>query len=274
MRKRWFFIIVLFLILAAVVSIFCIKKKGTPLGPGGAKATMPVSLSSLASRAINSEAKGDLMEAKIAYQELINNFPGSPDIMKWQKKLEDANIKLLFSPLLTPHSQLYEIKPGDTLTKIANNFKTTAELIMKSNNMASDKILPGRKIKVSTAAFNILVDKSQNTLLLKSEEEIIKTYVVSTGVNNSTPVGNFKIVNKLKNPTWFKAGAIVPAGSPENVLGCCWLGFDLPGYGIHGTTEPQTLGQQVTQGCVRILNPEVEELYAIVPVGTEVTIVD
>jgi len=52
------------------------------------------------------------------------------------------------------------------------------------------------------------------------------------------------------------------------------MGFDLAGFGIHGTTEPQTLGRQVTQGCVRMLNAEVEELYAIVPVGTEVTIVD
>jgi len=52
------------------------------------------------------------------------------------------------------------------------------------------------------------------------------------------------------------------------------MGFDLAGYGIHGTTEPKELGKQVTQGCVRLSNPEVEELYVIVPVGTEVTVVD
>jgi len=66
----------------------------------------------------------------------------------------------------------------------------------------------------------------------------------------------------------------VPAGSPDNILGVAWLGFDLPGYGIHGTTEPQNLGKQVTQGCVRMANTDVEELYTIVPVGTEVQIVD
>jgi lipoprotein-anchoring transpeptidase ErfK/SrfK len=52
------------------------------------------------------------------------------------------------------------------------------------------------------------------------------------------------------------------------------MGIDVPSYGIHGTTEPQSLGKQVTQGCVRMANPEVEELYTIVPLGTEVTIVD
>jgi lipoprotein-anchoring transpeptidase ErfK/SrfK len=122
--------------------------------------------------------------------------------------------------------------------------------------------------------FSILVDKSQNILILKSNEEVIKTYIVSTGANNSTPTGTFKIINKIPHPTWFKAGAVVPAGTPDNILGTRWLGFDLPGYGIHGTTEPQSLGQQVTQGCVRMANLEVEELYTIIPVGTEVTIID
>ncbi|MFA7271176.1 MAG: L,D-transpeptidase, partial [Candidatus Omnitrophota bacterium] len=110
--------------------------------------------------------------------------------------------------------------------------------------------------------------------LLKSDEEIMKTYIVSTGKNNSTPVGNFKITSKLINPTWFKAGAVIPAGSPKNILGTRWLGLDRPSYGIHGTTEPQSLGRQATQGCVRMTNQDVEELYIIVPIGTEVIIVD
>jgi lipoprotein-anchoring transpeptidase ErfK/SrfK len=52
------------------------------------------------------------------------------------------------------------------------------------------------------------------------------------------------------------------------------MGFELAGYGIHGTVDPQSLGKQVTQGCVRMANNEVEELYSIVPEGTEVAIVD
>jgi lipoprotein-anchoring transpeptidase ErfK/SrfK len=232
------------------------------------------SVSSLLAQVKAFDAKGNILEAKSIYQRLINDFPNSPEVMGWQKKIEDLNIKLLFSPIITPKSTLYQIEPGDTLTKIAHKFNTLPELIMKSNNLADDKILPGRKIKVWTGTFSILVDKSQNTLLLKSDEEIIKTYIVSTGANNSTPTNDFKIVNKLRNPTWFKAGAVVPPGSPENILGSRWLGFDLPGYGIHGTTDPQSLGKQVTQGCIRMSNADVEELYNIIPIGAEVTVVD
>ncbi len=220
------------------------------------------------------ESKGQGLEAKKIYQKLIADSPRSGEVMNWQKKIEEINLKLLFSPVMTPGAEAYEIKPGDTLIKIAKEFKTTPELIMRSNQMSSDRIMPGKKIKVWTIPFSIVVDKSQNLLMLKTKEEVLKTYVVATGLNNSTPVGKFKITNKLLNPTWFKAGAVVPAGTPENILGTRWMGFDLPGYGIHGTTEPESLGQQVTQGCVRMRNSEVEELYTMVPVGTEVEVVN
>jgi lipoprotein-anchoring transpeptidase ErfK/SrfK len=265
------------LIVVAGVVLLSVKKSGK-LGvrsqvvaeTGGSSS----SASELLARAKEFEAKGNLLDAKKVYQELTANFAGSGEIMNWQKKLEDLNIKLLFSPVITPKSILYEIKPGDSLVKIAKEFKTTPELIAKANNLISDKIFPGKKIKVWAASLSIVVDKSQNILMLKSDEDIIKTYIVSTGANNSTPVGTFKITSKLPNPTWFKAGAVVPSDSPENVLGTRWLGFELSGYGIHGTIEPQNLGKQVTQGCVRMANSDVEELYAIVPQGTEVTIVD
>ena len=132
----------------------------------------------------------------------------------------------------------------------------------------------GQKIRVWTSKFNIFVDKSQNKLILKDGDVVLKVYDVSTGANNSTPIGKFKITSKLVDPVWFNRGVVVPPESPANVLGSRWMGFDIPGYGIHGTVEPQNVGQQVTAGCVRMRNEEVQELYSIVPLGTEVVIVD
>lgn len=263
--------IVTILVLIIILTFFFRRNKNNiPLQKAGGS----VSASALLNKAKDLQAKGDLVSLKNVYQQLVNDFSNSNEVMNWQKKIDDINIKLLFSSVVTSKSVLYEIKPGDTLAKIAREFKTTPDLIRKSNNLSGDKIIPGRKIKVWTAPFSILVYKSQNILILKSDEEIIKTYIVSTGKNNSTPVGTFKINSKLINPTWYRSGAVVPPGSPENVLGSRWLGIDLPSYGLHGTIEPQKLGQQVTQGCVRLSNPDVEELYTIIPIGTEVVIVD
>ncbi len=271
MRKILALVIAAAVLALAVLFILKITKRPKPVNPVGVKT---VSHGSLVNRAQDLEAKGDLLAAKKSYQELLGEFSNSKDITKWEKKLEDLNMRLLFSNIVTPGSVSYEIKPGDTLTKIAKLYKTTVDLIMRSNNLSSANISPGRKIKVWNLPFSIAVDKSQNKLILKTNDEVFKTYIVSTGTNNSTPVGNFKITNKLINPTWFKAGAVVPAGSPENILGTRWLGIDQPTYGIHGTTMPQDLGKQVTAGCVRMANADVEELYTIVPAGTEVTIVD
>jgi len=269
--KKKIIIISGILILVVIMVVLNMKRSKAPLSLESSSAGSP---SSLINQAKEFEKNNELLNAKEMYLKLVNDFPGSKEVMNWQKKMESLNIKLLFSPAITPKAVLYEIKPGDTLAKIAREFKTTVDLIMKSNNLINDRIVPGRKIKVWTAPFNIFVDKSNNMLLLKCDEEIIKTYIVSTGKNNCTPVGTFKITNKLTNPTWFKAGAVVSSGSPENVLGTRWMGFDLAGYGIHGTVEPQNLGKQVTEGCVRMANQEVEELYTIIPVGTEVNIVD
>lgn len=272
MVNKKVFIITAAIFVVLIIGLFFVLQKGRDSFSGSAFGNS--SAQALLGRVKQLESKGDLVGLRAAYQKLVNDFPNSREVMAWQKNIDNLNIKILFSPLITPKSLAYEIKPGDTLTKIAREFKTTPDLIKRSNNLSDDRIVPGRKIKISNAPWSIVVDKSQNILILKSDEEIIKTYVVSTGKNNSTPVGNFKITSKLVNPTWFKAGAIVPAGSPENILGTRWMGIDLPSYGIHGTTDPKSLGRQVTQGCVRMANPEAEELYTIVPIGTEVVIVD
>ncbi len=271
MKRIWLIILAIAAVLLFTVVILNISKRCRL----SVKNNGRESLSVLLNQANEFDLKGNSSEAKSVYQKLVNQFPNSSDLAKWQKRVEELNIKALFSSEVIPDkSVLYEIKAGDNLLKIAKEFKTTVELIKKSNNLRDDKIMVGRTIRIWTAPFSILVDKSQNILMLKCSDEIIKTYTVSTGANNSTPLGVFKIINKIQSPTWFKAGIIVPAGSPENILGTHWLGLEVSGYGIHGTTDPQDLGKQVTQGCVRMSNSDVEELYTIVSVGTEVTIID
>lgn len=216
----------------------------------------------------------DLKKAKQFYQEAVAVAKSVEDIEQIKKKIEDINMEIIFSSLVDDDSEEYVVVPNDALIKIASKFNTTVELIRRANNLKSDIIVPGQKLKVQKQAFSIVVDKSQNTLFLKEGSELIKTYLVATGENNSTPVGNFKVVNKLRNPTWFRTGAVIAPGSPDNILGSRWLGLDIKGYGIHGTVEPDKLGSQVTLGCIRMNNKEVEELFDLIPSGTEVTIVD
>ena len=221
------------------------------------------------------EAQQQFVEARAMYQMLLERFPESPLLAKTQARLGNVNVALLFSPIVTELDAVHVVRSGDTLGKIASSYRTTVELVRRANGLKGDIIRPDQKLKIPKGTFSIVVDKSQNQLLLTENDQFVKTYRVATGKEESpTPVGTFKVVNRIPDPVWYKQGAVVPPESPENILGTRWLGIDKKGYGIHGSVDPEAIGQRVTAGCVRMTNSDVEELFDIVPVGTEVTIVD
>ncbi len=194
------------------------------------------------------------------------------------KKIAGLLLPGLFMTVLAvaaePPSVSYSVSAGDNLTHIAKKHGVTVDMIRQANGLSGDRLNIGQVLTIPTYKLSIWVDKSDNTLLLKGDEQILKTYSVATGKDNSTPVGTFKITDKLENPTWFKSGAVKQPGAADNQLGSRWMGWDLEHYGIHGTIEPESIGKQATAGCVRMKNEDVEELYRLVPPGTPVTVTD
>lgn len=182
----------------------------------------------------------------------------------------DANIKRLLTPGQAD-ALMHKVQPSETLSKIARKAGVTVELLKAANGLTSDMIRAGQTLRIPSVHFSIVVDKSQNTLTLKNGEEVVKVYRCSTGKEGITPVGEFKIISRMVDPVW---KGVVPPGDPQNPLGTRWLGFDLPQYGIHGTNDPASIGWPVTKGCVRLANPDVEELYTLLPEGTRVIIVE
>jgi len=122
------------------------------------------------------------------------------------------------------------------------------------------------EIKVNIPAYRLTVYQNG---------EVYGSYPIAVGKpGNETPVGEFAIVRKVKNPVWYppRGGAPVPSG-PANPLGYRWLEYRTPGYGIHGTSNPASIGHAVSLGCIRMNNRDVEALYEVLPVGTPVRIV-
>jgi lipoprotein-anchoring transpeptidase ErfK/SrfK len=127
----------------------------------------------------------------------------------------------------------------------------------------------------------LIVNRSAFTLTLYTDLKLHKTYHIAVGqVGLETPAGLYHIQNKAVNPAWHVpnsawagdlAGHVIPGGTPENPLKARWLGiFD--GAGIHGTTETGSIGSAASHGCVRMLIPDVIELYDQVPVGAPIYI--
>jgi len=106
----------------------------------------------------------------------------------------------------------------------------------------------------------ILLVLAKRKLSLYQRNNLINKFPVAIGKpSHPTPTGNFKIINKLKNPY-------------NPALGTRWMQFTHQMHGIHGTNQPRLIGQAVSHGCVRMYNQDVEALYNQVAVGTAVQI--
>lgn len=124
-------------------------------------------------------------------------------------------------------------------------------------------------------SYSIKINIAAQILRLYSKGAVIKEYPIAVGKPTSkTPIGNFKVINKVVNPYWNNKGKIVAPG-PANPLGIRWIGLNAPNgvYGIHGNNVPKSIGTFASGGCIRMNNRDVEELYSIISVGTPVQIV-
>ena len=192
-----------------------------------------------------------------------------------KSKLNELNAELVFSREPSQDAFIYVVRPGDSLIEIATKFNTNYEFIMRINNKHRTSIRVGEHLKILKGKVTVLVDKSDYTLTLLLDGRFIKQYPVGTGESDKTPEGKFVIENKLKNPVWYSPDGIYQFGDPKNVLGTRWIGFEdkkgLYGYGIHGTTDPDSIGKEMSNGCVRLKNEDVEDLFDYVK--TKMTVV-
>jgi lipoprotein-anchoring transpeptidase ErfK/SrfK/outer membrane protein assembly factor BamD (BamD/ComL family) len=219
----------------------------------------------------------DLAAAKKQLEALLEKQM-QPDVRdEAEALLGDVNLKLLLSPEPQEGDMLYEIKKGDFLYNLARKHKVTQELLLRANGISDPRYLSiGQRIKIPKTDFSIVVDKSDNTLTLLSGGKFFKKYRVRTGVyDQQTPVGEYRIENKKKNPEWYnpREHKRYAGGDPNNELGSRWMSFYQDKLGIHGTIHPETVGQYASYGCVGMRTEDVEELFDLVTIGTPVKII-
>ncbi|WP_051330982.1 L,D-transpeptidase [Aneurinibacillus terranovensis] len=122
------------------------------------------------------------------------------------------------------------------------------------------------------------INKQQNRLTVYVNDTPVYKFPVATGKTvELTPVGEYKIVTRVKNP-WYLPQDI-PGGDKRNPLGTRWMGLNVPGtngykYGIHGTNNERSIGYAASSGCIRMHNEDVEWLFRHVQLQTKVVIVE
>ncbi len=220
---------------------------------------------------------GDTSAAQYRLNKLMTEMDGraDDDIRELAKVLGEINMEKLLSPALGEGDTSYTVASGDTINGIARRHGVTEELLMQANNIDDPRRLRvGQRLKIPNVDFSLHVDVSTNTLTLKNHGQFFKMYPVRTGREaGSTPRGEFRILNKKRNPTWRPGdGRVYLPGDPSNELGTRWMSFQGDLYGIHGTQRPETVGHYSSNGCVGMTKEGVEELFELIRVGTPLVI--
>jgi lipoprotein-anchoring transpeptidase ErfK/SrfK len=118
----------------------------------------------------------------------------------------------------------------------------------------------------------LLVSIPDRKLVVIEHENVVATFDIAVGAAESpSPTGEFRIVNRVVNPTYYHSGTVIPSGK-KNPIGTRWLGLSLKGYGIHGTNFPRSVGQAASHGCIRLRNRDIERLFSMVGIGDRVEI--
>jgi lipoprotein-anchoring transpeptidase ErfK/SrfK len=129
------------------------------------------------------------------------------------------------------------------------------------------------QVKPAATKRVIVVSLEDHKLALVEDGKVKKIYSVAVGKPSTpSPVGNFTIARRVMNPTYSHDGRVVPPG-PNNPVGTRWMGLSIPGYGIHGTNVPNSIGKAASHGCIRMAKKDLEELYPMVEVGDTVELI-
>ncbi len=188
-----------------------------------------------------------------------------------QKRIEQTAKIIYFSP--QPHfMKPYTIEAGDRLARVSKLYRVPWQYLEKLNNIDARRIREGQKLKVIKGPFAAVVDLKNHELTLHSHGYFVRRYRIGTGRNNSTPIGKFTVLNKVTNPQYTDPnGQVVEPDDPQNPLGEFWIDLG-DSYGIHGTIDPSSIGRAESAGCVRMADRDIEEVYDMLTVGSQVII--
>ena len=135
--------------------------------------------------------------------------------------------------------------------------------------------------RTNEPAGTIIVDTADRYLYLVQGNNRAIRYGIGVGREGFQWQGLLKVTRKAEWPDWTPPPEMIArqpylprfmAGGPGNPMGARALYLGATIYRIHGTNQPQTIGSAVSSGCFRLVNDDVADLYARVPVGTKVVV--
>jgi LysM repeat protein len=188
----------------------------------------------------------------------------------------------LCDPANVQSSRSYTVQKGDSLARIASKFRRekiyvedgTLSILNRIHN--PNAIQVGQKVKVPVDPIVTVLEKRSFSLCVYVGDRLLRLYWVGHGENDKTPLAEFTILEKQEKPDWTAPdGNVYAYGRPENILGEYFVKLQhesYTGFGLHGTPMPETICTMSSAGCIRMLAPDIAEVFKLLPRGTKVIV--
>jgi LysM repeat protein len=225
------------------------------------------------------QQSGDVFAARTALLDFIEDFPHSTKADEAKARLGEINTDLFLSSKPAPEKQVYVVKSGDVLTRVAARLKTTPELIMRSNNLSGTMLQIGQKLMISPPDFSVSIQKKEKKVTLLNQNKFFKQYPIRSLPTppqsaKAKPASPAKATGKITDKiAWSEAGSRVIFSDKEYATASHWIVFSISGNTLYSQPEEGS-DQKVTKPPTGIgMAPEhMEELAVLLSKGNPVTI--
>ncbi len=158
---------------------------------------------------------------------------------------------------------------------------TAGSVITVPNTRPASWSVPASRLEVDCSEYRIRAFGATDNLIASFPCSIARKL-------HKVPVGDLTLVAFAPNPNYtfdpenFPESAraqeigrkiIIPPG-PRNPVGVYWLSLSAPGFGMHGTPHPETIGRRESHGCFRLTNWDITTLASMVEAGTPVRVMN
>ncbi len=221
------------------------------------------------------EAIAEKFHADVDFLEELN--PGKTKAIKAGDTLRVPNVEPF--DLAT----VKNLKPGSDVA--ANDLGDEGgEDLEKTDAKKSGKDAKEKADEPPAPAIAVKIDTKTNMLSVFEADKLIAAYPVTIGSDETeSPVGEWKVTGVAKNPNFRYDKAMLNKGErssnfhmlppgPNNPVGVVWIALNKKGIGLHGTSDPDSIGRSASHGCVRLANWDVIRVAGKVKTGVAVSI--
>ena len=249
------------------------QEKEAPATPAPPDTTLPEFNKCVALR-----LQGKLPEARKAFQDFVDNNPQSTKIDEARNQLGDVNTRIFLNPIQTPEKQVYVVKSGDVITRVARQNKSTPELIMKANGLSGSMLRIGQKLLLPPANFSLIISRKQNKVIVNNDGRFFKQYPIlewptqippyKKGVLQPKQTG--KVIERI---AWYDGGRVIFTDKGYESA-THWISVSIHHCTLYGQSPPNADPNKVSKPPTGIALPPkgTAELAAMLVRGNPVTL--